>query len=83
MKGHLFYKCVSIKYLWEQLIRHFHVEPSLPVLTPPTALFGLLDDPVNNKRITDHILLLLKLYINKLKLWLFGDDNIATATDII
>ena len=38
---------------------------TLPALTSQTSLFGLFDDFVNNKQLTNQILLLFKLYIYK------------------
>ena len=38
-----------LRYLLEQLIRHFHDELTLPTLATQVAVFGSLDDPVNNK----------------------------------
>ena len=45
---HLFYECDYIKYLWEQLNKHFYSELFLPALTPQAALFGLLSVHINN-----------------------------------
>ena len=47
--AHLYCKCDSTRYLLEQLIRHFHDELTLPTLATQAAVFGPLDDPVNNK----------------------------------
>ena len=38
---------------------------TLLALTSQTSFFGLFDRLVNNKQLTNHILLLFKLYIDK------------------
>ena len=60
---HLFCECNSTKYLWRQLNRHFHSDLTFYILTPQTAILGLLYDSVSNIHLINHMLLLFKLYI--------------------
>ena len=62
---HLFCECNYTKYLWLQLNRHFPPDLTFPVLTPQTAILGLVNDSVSNIHLINHILLLFKLYIYK------------------
>ena len=66
---HMFYECDSIKCLWSDLVHFFQNSLVLPILTPQTAIFGLLDSTNSdynletNKLLINHILLIFKLYV--------------------
>ena len=66
---HIFHECVCFKCLWSDLVQFFQNNLILPTLTPQTAIFGFLDsannDSIfeNNKCLSNHILLILKLYV--------------------
>ena len=45
---HLFCESSSTKYLWLQLNRHFRSDLTFPVLTPQTAILGLLNNSGSN-----------------------------------
>ena len=68
---HIFYECDRVKCLWSDLVQCFQNNLILPTLTPQTAIFGFLDytnnDSIfeNNKCLSNHILLIFKLYVYK------------------
>ena len=68
---HIFYECDRVKCLWSDLVQCFQNNLILPILTPQTAIFGFFDytnnDSIyeNNKCVSNHILLILKLYVYK------------------
>ena len=68
---HMFYECDCVKCLWSDLVQCFQNNLILPTLTPQTAIFGFLDytnnDSIfeNNKCLSNHILLIFKLYVYK------------------
>ena len=68
---HMFYECDRVKCLWSDLVQFFQNNLILPTLTPQTAFFGFLDytnnDCIfeNNKCLSNHILLIFKLYAYK------------------
>ena len=68
---HIFYECDCAKCLWSDLVQFFQNNLILPTLTPQTAIFGFLDytnnDSIfeNNKCLSNHILLIFKLYVYK------------------
>ena len=68
---HIFYECDCVKCLWSDLVQSFQNNLILPTLTPQTAIFGFLDytnnDSIfeNNKCLSNHILLIFKLYVYK------------------
>ena len=68
---HMFYECDRVKCLWSDLVQCFQNNLILPTLTPQTAIFGFLDytnnDSIfeNNKCLSNHILLIFKLYVYK------------------
>ena len=68
---HIFYECDRIKCLWSDLAQCFQNNLILPTLTPQTAIFEFLDytnnDSIfeNNKCLSNHILLIFKLYVYK------------------
>ena len=64
--AHLFWECVHVSQLWSQLRMFFATDLNLPLLTPQTAIFGLLVE--TNKcifKITNHLLVIFKRYICK------------------
>ena len=68
---HMFCECDCVKCLWSDLVQCFQNNLILPTLTPQTAIFGFLDytnnDSIfeNNKCLSNHILLIFKLYVYK------------------
>ena len=68
---HIFYGCDRVKCLWSDLVQCFQNNLILPTLTPQAAIFGFLDsannDSIfeNNKVLSNHILLIFKLYVCK------------------
>ena len=68
---HMFYECNQVKCLWSDLVQFFQNNLILPTLTLQTAIFGFLDytnnDSIfeNNKCLSNHILLIFKLYVYK------------------
>ena len=65
----IFYECDRIKCLWSDFVQCFQNNLILPTLTPQTATFGFLtnNDSIfeNNKCLSNHILLIFKLYVYK------------------
>ena len=64
--AHLFWECVRVIQLWSQLRTFFSTDLNLPLLTPQTAIFGFLVE--TDKcifKITNHLLLIFKMYIYK------------------
>ena len=67
----MFYGCNRVKCFWSDLVQFFQNNLILPTLTPQTAIFGFLDytnnDSIfeNNKCLSNHILLIFKLYAYK------------------
>ena len=65
----MFNECDRIKCLWSDLVQCFQNNLILPTLTPQTAIFGFLDytDSIfeKNKCLSNHILLIFKLYVYK------------------
>ena len=61
--SHLFYYCIHIQDIWNQVQIYFTDCFDFSQLTPPTALFGFHDIDNNTFLIQNHILLLFKLYI--------------------
>ena len=63
---HLFCEYVRVRQLWSQLRIFFSTDLNLSLLRPQTAIFGFLVE--TDKRIfkiTNHLLLILKMYIYK------------------
>ena len=67
----MFYELDRVKYLRSDLVQWIQNNLILPTLTPQTAIFGYLDytnnDSIfeNNKCLSNHILLIFKLYMYK------------------
>ena len=65
------YECDRGKCVWSDLVQCFQNNLILPTLTPQTVIFGFLDytnnDSIfeNNKCLSNHILLIFKLYVYK------------------
>ena len=66
---HMFYECDRVKCLWSHLLQCF--QNNLILITPQTAIFGFFNytnnDSIfeNNKCLSNHILLIFKLYVSK------------------
>ena len=66
---HISYECDHVKFLWSELVQCFQNTLILPTLTPQSAILGILDSVSNNsffennKKLINHILLVLKLYV--------------------
>ena len=67
----MFYECDRVKWLWSDLVQFLQNNLILPTLTPQTAIFDFLDYTNNdsifekNKCVSNHILLIFKLYMYK------------------
>ena len=67
----MFYECDRVKWLWSDLVQFLENNLILPTLTPQTAIFDFLDYTNNdsifekNKCVSNHILLIFKLYMYK------------------
>ena len=64
--AHLFCECVRVSQLWSQLRIFFSTDLNLLLLTPQAAIFGFLVE--TDKcifKITNHLLLIFKMYICK------------------
>ena len=62
----MFCECARVSQLWSQLRIFFSTDLNLPLLTPQTAIFGFLVE--TDKcifKITNHLLLIFKMYIYK------------------
>ena len=68
---YIFHERDRLKCLWSNLVQCFQNNLILPTLTRQTAIFGFLDytnnDSIfeNNKCLSNHILLIFKLYVYK------------------
>ena len=68
---HMLCECDRGKCRWSDLVQRFQHNLILGTLTPQTAIFGFLDytnnDSIfeNNKCLSNHILLISKLYVYK------------------
>ena len=67
----MFYDCDRVKCLWSDLVQCFQNNLMLATLTPQTTIFGFLDYTNNdsilekNKCLSNHILVIFKLYVYK------------------
>ena len=70
---HMFYECDCVKCLWSDLVQCFQNKLILPTLTPQTAIFEFLNSQTTTpflktiKFFSNHILLILKLYVSREK----------------
>ena len=70
---HILYECDCVKWLWSDLLQCFQNNLILPTLTPQSAIFGFLNytnnDSIfgNNKSLSNHVLLIFKLYVYKFR----------------
>ena len=63
---HIFLECMCVKQLWNHLRLFLTNDISFPILTPQTAIFGFANKIEDNVyKITNHILLILKLHVYK------------------
>ena len=71
ISSHIFYECDRVKCLWSRLVQWFQNNLVLATLTPQTAIFGFFDSTnndfifENNKCLSNHSLLIFKLYVYK------------------
>ena len=64
--ANLFCECVRVSQLWSQLRTFFSTDLNLPLLTPQTAIFDfLVETDTCIVKITNHLLLIFKVYIYK------------------
>ena len=62
----MFCECVRVSQLWSQLRIFVSTDLHLPLLTPQTAIFGFLVETDKCVfKITNHLLLIFKMYICK------------------
>ena len=62
----LFLEWTCVKWLWNHLRLFLTNDISLPILAPQTAIFGFINGTENNVyKITNHILLILKVHVYK------------------
>ena len=70
---HMFCECDCVKCLWSDLVQCFQNKLILPTLTPQTAIFEFLNSQTTTpflktiKFFSNHILLILKLYVSREK----------------
>ena len=60
---HLFYDCLIVKELWNQLKSILPNNPIFLICTPQSAIFGFWDLDTNEHLILNHLLLIFKMYI--------------------
>ena len=60
---HLFYDCLIVKRLWNQLKSILSNNLIFPISIPQSAIFGLSDLDTNEHLILNHLLLIFKIYI--------------------
>ena len=60
---HLFYDCLIVKELWNQLKSIQSNNLIFPICTPQGAIFGFWDLDTNEHFISNHLLLIFKIYI--------------------
>ena len=64
---HLFYDCLIVKKLWNQLKSILSNNLNFPISTPQSAIFGFWDLDTNEHLILNHLLLIFKMYIYNAK----------------
>ena len=60
---HLFYDCLIVKRLWNQLKSKLPNNLIFPITTPQSPIFGFWDLGTNEHLILNHLLLILTMYI--------------------
>ena len=60
---HLFYDCLIVKRIWNQLKSILSNNLNFPIGTPQSAIFGFCDLDTNGHLILDHLLRIFKMYI--------------------
>ena len=60
---HLFYDCLIVKELWNQLKSMLLNNLFFPTCTPQSAIFGFWDLDTNEHLILNHLLLIFKIHI--------------------
>ena len=60
---YLFYDCLPVKNLWNQLKSILSNNVIFPISTPQSAIFGFLDLDTNEHLILNNLLLIFKMYI--------------------
>ena len=60
---HLFYDCLIVKRIWNQLKSILSNNINFPISTPQSAIFGFWDLDTNEHLILNHLLLIFKMYI--------------------
>ena len=62
---HLFYRCRKTSILRRQLQEFFSTALDLPSISPQSAIFGFLDNTLEDEVLIYHILLIFKNYLYK------------------
>ena len=62
---HLFYDCLIVKELWNQLKSILSNNLHFPISTPQNAIFGFWNLETNEHLILNYLLLIFKMYIYK------------------
>ena len=63
---HISFEFCKTHSLWEELRKYFHDDFPLPILSPQTALFGILDFSEHEGLfLFNHVLLVFELYLYK------------------
>ena len=60
---HIFYDCLIVKRIWDQLKPILSNNINFPISTPQSAIFGFWDLDTNEHLILNHLLLIFKIYI--------------------
>ena len=64
---HLFYRCRKTSTLWRQLQEFFSQVLDLPSISPQSDIFYFIDDTLEYKLLLNHILLIFKNYLYKVR----------------
>ena len=64
---HLFYDCLIVKRMWNQLKSILSKNLNFPISTPQSAILGFWDLDTNEHLILNHLLLTFKMYIYNAK----------------
>ena len=62
---HIFHDCTHTQNLWNQLQAYISENLVIPSLTPQGAMFGFIDNQLQNRVIINHLLLICKFNVYK------------------
>ena len=64
---HIFHDCTHTQNFWNQLQTYISENLVIPCLTPQSAMFGFIDNQLENRVILNHLLLIFKFNVYKSK----------------